>query len=410
MTAVPAEDPRRHPVLWFSGRLHQVLDELGQPATWTLSDAELGQAIAELSSGIARLGSQVLSLVAEADRSDMATNAGATNTAAWVRGLTNQTGPETSRLVRTARALESHEPTRTALASGAIGLDQARAVMDAVADIPAEHRDAGETHLLDEATRHDARALRILGRHLLEVVAPDVAETHLAARLEREEARAARKTMFSMYDDEGGTCHGRFKLSSLHGAMLRTAQEALANPARPDAIARSTTPQVLGEAFGQLIERYPADRLPQTGGINATVVVTMPLETLTGGLKAASILGTGLSLSPGAARRLACAAGVIPAVLGGKSEVLDLGRRRRLHSKPQRVAIALQQHGTCAIEDCERPSHWADAHHTTPWSEGGRTTVRDGLLLCPRHHTLAHDSRLSLSRQPNGQARFHRRE
>ncbi|WP_366519831.1 hypothetical protein [Nocardioides sp.] len=62
--------------------------------------------------------------------------------------------------------------------------------------------------------------------------------------------------------------------------------------------------------------------------------MTMSLATLTGGLKAASI-DTGTRISAGQARRLACEAGIIPAVLGGKSEVLDLGRTRRLHAGPR---------------------------------------------------------------------------
>ena len=46
---------------------------------------------------------------------------------------------------------------------------------------------------------------------------------------------------------------------------------------------------------------------------------------------------------PGEARRMACDAGLIPVVLGGKSEVLDYGRMRRLYSGPQRVAMAIRQ-------------------------------------------------------------------
>jgi len=252
----------------------------------------------------------------------------------------------------------------------------------------------------------------VLGRHLLEVVAPDLADAQLAARLEREEADAARHTMLTTWDDGHGTCHGRFTIPSLHGAMLTTALEALANPARPDPIDRDdrTRPEILGEALTQLIERYPLDRLPTTGGVNAQVVVTLPLETLEGRLKAGHLLGTDLDLSPAAARRLACAAGVIPAVLGGRSEVLDLGRRRRFHSKAQRLALAVQQGGSCAIEACERPATWSDAHHGHAWADGGETNLNDGLLLCPRHHTHAHDPKLRLHHPPSGRPRFHRRE
>ena len=40
---------------------------------------------------------------------------------------------------------------------------------------------------------------------------------------------------------------------------------------------------------------------------------------------------------------MACEAGVIPMVLGGKSEVLDVGRRRRFHTRAQRLAIAQRE-------------------------------------------------------------------
>ncbi len=49
------------------------------------------------------------------------------------------------------------------------------------------------------------------------------------------------------------------------------------------------------------------------------------------------------------------------------------------------------------------------AHHDTPWSKGGTTDVTTGRLLCPRHHTLAHDHRYQLKAGPNGKVTFSRR-
>ena len=46
-----------------------------------------------------------------------------------------------------------------------------------------------------------------------------------------------------------------------------------------------------------MIQRYPAGNLPQSGGVNATVMVTMSLDTLLGGLESADLL-TGHQLSP----------------------------------------------------------------------------------------------------------------
>ncbi len=67
----------------------------------------------------------------------------------------------------------------------------------------------------------------------------------------------------------------------------------------------------------------------------------MDLETLLGGLKTACT-HTGISISPGEARRLACEAGLIPMVLGGRSQPLDVGRKNRFHTPAQRIAMGLR--------------------------------------------------------------------
>ena len=115
----------------------------------------------------------------------------------------------------------------------------------------------------------------------------------------------------------------------------------------------------------------------------------MDLDTLMGGLRAAS-LDTGERISAGEARRLACRAGIVPVVLGGPSVVLDVGRRRRLHSEPQRIALC-------------------HAHHDVPWSRGGGTSLDNGRLLCPRHHRLVHDPAFQHSLDKHGKVLFSRR-
>ena len=149
------------------------------------------------------------------------------------------------------------------------------------------------------------------------------------------------------------------------------------------------------------------DRLPKSGGVNATVVVTMTLEQLRTELAAAS-LDTGGLLSAGEARRLACEAGIIPLVLGGRSMPLDVGREQRLFTRYQRIALGARQQ-TCAEQHCDRPAAWAEAHHRTPWAKGGRTAVADAELLCSWHHHRAHDPAYDLQRMPDGSVRFHRR-
>ena len=168
------------------------------------------------------------------------------------------------------------------------------------------------------------------------------------------------------------------------------------------------TAQRLGQAFAEYVARFPVAKLPHAGGINATVVVTMTLDSLLGAEKAAT-LSTGTRISPGLARRMACESGVIPAVLGGRSLVLDLGRKKRLYTRTQHLAMMLR-HGGCAAVGCERPGAWCDAHHLTPWSKGGKTDLNDGALLCTRHHTLAHDPMYELRLHPDGRISFIKRE
>jgi hypothetical protein len=140
--------------------------------------------------------------------------------------------------------------------------------------------------------------------------------------------------------------------------------------------------------------------------MNATVVVLMPLETLMGGLKAAH-LDTGEAISPGAARLLACQAGIIPTVLGGESQVLDQGRERRFHTQHQRIAKTAEV-GGCEIDGCDWPPWMTHLHHPVRWVDGGETN-RDGIRVCPPHHARAHDTRYQMTRLPTGKWTFHRR-
>ncbi len=78
------------------------------------------------------------------------------------------------------------------------------------------------------------------GQHLLEVVDPDGADAQLAAQLEAQERDAARKTFLTVRDCGDGTHEGRFKIPTLHAAMLTRQLEALMNPSRPDPITTTT--------------------------------------------------------------------------------------------------------------------------------------------------------------------------
>ena len=144
-----------------------------------------------------------------------------------------------------------------------------------------------------------------------------------------------------------------------------------------------------GMAFVELLEHLPDDRLH--GKVAATVVVTVGLEAWRAGLGAAS-LDTGQQISAAQARRLACNAGVLPAILGGASLPLDLGRTARFFSETQNVALATV-YDECAAVGCDRPYSWCDLHHEDPWAQGGRTDLHLAVPLCGWHHRRVHDAK-----------------
>jgi hypothetical protein len=164
----------------------------------------------------------------------------------------------------------------------------------------------------------------------------------------------------------------------------------------------------LAEAFGVFLEAVDPARMPLHGGDATTVIVTVDREVLAGRLAGVGLVGEE-PISAGQVRRLACTAQIIPAVLGGKSEVLDLGRGSRLFKPAQRKAMALRDK-RCRAEGCIVPAAWCEAHHATrPWTQGGRTDLADGVLLCSWHHHRAHDPRYRTEPLPRGDHRFHRR-
>ncbi|MDF9714928.1 DUF222 domain-containing protein [Nocardioides sp. ChNu-153] len=413
-----------HPLAGVVARVHGDLDDGFELGLLTLGPAETGAALVDLERAAHRLAALQSKLLAHAAAARVEDETGAASTAVWFATATRTTRAEAHRRVRTAVATqEQYDALAAAGASGAVSPVQVevvvRALDDLGDDLDVDVRTEAERTLVGFARQHDAKALRVLGRRILDVVAPAVGEAREAELLAREEREAAAKVRLTMREDGHGCVHGKFTMPEMHGAMFAKMLDAIASPRRDhlreeeggaeDAEPAAARPawERRGQAFVELIERMRDADLPDAAGAGATVVVTMQVDTLTGGLAAAS-LDTGHRISPGEARRLACGADLVPAVLGTKSEVLDLGRAARFHTKPQRIAMLLRDQG-CTAEGCDAPPHWCEAHHDDPWSRGGRTSVERGRLLCWRHHRVAHDPTYLTETLGTGKLRFTRR-
>lgn len=116
---------------------------------------------------------------------------------------------------------------------------------------------------------------------------------------------------------------------------------------------------------------------------------------------AGGVTATGQVLSPASVRKLACQAGIVPALLGTDTEPLELGRAARYFTPGQKRALYLRD-GGCTYPGCTMPAHWSDAHHVDYWSLGGSTDIGRSALLCARHHTKVHALDLTCTITPRG--------
>ncbi|MDX6357069.1 MAG: hypothetical protein QOH37_123, partial [Nocardioidaceae bacterium] len=146
------------------------------------------------------------------------------------------------------------------------------------------------------------------------------------------------------------------------------------------------------------------DLPPETHGARPRLLITLDHDTLKTGLEARGVATTadGLDLPAGVVRRLACDADLIPAVLGSRGEVLDVGRTRRLVTAVIWTALVLRDRH-CTFPGCTRPPLMCHAHHLTHWLNGGKTSLANLALLCGHHHRVIHHTPWQIRLNPHDQ-------
>jgi hypothetical protein len=309
------------------------------------------------------------------------------------------------RLLRTGRALcGEQEATMAALTVGEVSPEQAQVIVSVIRHLPVdvEVRALAEKLLLTEAAHLDATELRIAGDHLLEVIDPDGHARREERKLDRHERSAHLNRFLNIVDDGLGGVKIRGRGTVEDAAVIKAALAALSAPAATDLADADPDLGVEGRdtrdhgarAWDALVDlaqkALDAEVLPTAHGTKPRVTVTISYEALTSGLGTAT-LESGERISAAAVRRLACDADLIPMMLGTSGEPLDVGRRHRLVTLGIWLAlIARDKH--CAFPGCRRPPVACDAHHVTHWVNGGKTALRDMVLLCRAHHTIIHST------------------
>ena len=288
---------RAHPIAVLVSRFDDDLKTLRDQPAWSMGPAETRQVMVELT----RLEAQVAEL-----RTRVVAHGQSHRGRDRLRCL--QYGelararhpPDPGRCAphdqagRRALGTEVHEPVRLALADGALLVDQAEVIIAAVDALPTDLVDEdlraeAQATLIDYAAHHDAKALRILGRRILDVIAPEIGEAHEARQSSRRKRPTPKPPRPSGCSDDGhGKCHGRFTVPTC--TARSSARRSWRSPppstaprstdTHPNRVAPAPTRWVRRSC--EYIARYPAEDLPHAGGVNATVVVTMDLSNLDG--------------------------------------------------------------------------------------------------------------------------------
>lgn len=373
------------------------LTSISAKPAWSHADAELTTTVETLYVLEQRLAGVKLALLGEFDDRGLARDLGTTSTAAWAHWRLRCSPTTASAMVRLSRALRDRPTTAAALAAGQLTVDQARAITDSLAALPPDLDaarpavtiiDQVEDLLLEHAHALDPTRLRVAGRHALATIAPDLADAMERAALEASERRAHRHRYLDLHDDDHGGTIIRGYLNTEGASLLRTALDPLTRPLGVGD--ERTAGQRRADALAEICDKVMRDgALPTQGGQPTQLVVTANYDVLARALGVGQA-DTGERLSPTTVRRLACDALVIPAVMGGEGQVLDLGRGRRLFTGAIRRALNLRD-GGCAFPGCTRAATWCDAHHRISWLDGGPTSLENGVLVCRYHHTLLHE-------------------
>lgn len=128
---------------------------------------------------------------------------------------------------------------------------------------------------------------------------------------------------------------------------------------------------------------------PDMPVIAPQVVVMLTLDELEGRAKTHGVTAHGFSLSPTDLRQTLAKAKIIPMVLGGKGEILDIGRSQRKLPRYMRLGISVRD-GGCIVPGCTMDPERCNIHHIKFWSEGGVTAVYWSAMLCDTHHHDVH--------------------
>ena len=450
--------------LWVtpSVRLIGIVGVMSDGGHWQRSGEELLRLLASVETRMRRDYAASLELIAELSARDTAVGVGYPNLAVLLRDVLRISPREATRRLSHAAAVTETPAVSAgmvpaplpvvgaALRDGILSADHVDVIAKTLSDLPLHvpdtDRETAEQTLVDAAHSMDARTLTKVGHRIRAWLHQDGTPPH-----DREPAEPVNE--LHLHTRRNGRLALRGELDPEASALFTTMLSPLAKP-RPS---NDTGPdprsavERQGDALVEILHlAADSGHLPTEAGEKPHLLVTVPLHLLRVSTGTTPLLDTTTShpaferppqragadtptrrpgdaaldgpaqhgrrptghaildgvgpIDAASARRIACDAKVIPAVLGSRSEPLDLGRATYTVPTALRRALILRDRG-CAFPGCDRTHRQCHGHHVQHWADDGPTQLNNLVLLCGRHHRLIHHSEWECA-ITDGQAEF----
>ncbi len=209
-----------------------LLDDLDYDQVALLPDRKQLDLVADLLTMQSRLSGVVHTVLGQVDRSEAAMTAHGVPTVSWLASELRYTRGQAAGMLHHADDLHRFSQIGDALRDGVANERQAQAVTQVLKKLPTDL--GGEAEAKAQATmvgfceEFNSHELAGLSRHLLEVVAPEVAEEAEAKRQERELRDAQQGRHLNFAEDGHGSTTIKGSLPTADAALIKAQIEALA--------------------------------------------------------------------------------------------------------------------------------------------------------------------------------------
>jgi len=340
-----------------------------------------------------------------------------------------ESGPQKLGEDPTSAARPWHARLGEAFTAGRISVDQQTAIRRGLGE-PPESGDAqidadavaawaiSAEQLIDEASRRTVEDLGTAARTIRDQLDPAGAARRFHAQYEDRS--------FRMWADADGIRFAKIRFEPGGAAWAAAVIDAALRPRRGgprfvDPDERAAAEELAADprsneqlAYDLLIDVLHAGALADAASVFGArqagvrvLVTSKALDTTREGLPGtATIEETATSVPAAFAGQRICDSGGVECTVDDAGNPLKLGRTARLFSATQRLALAVRD-GGCVWLGCDRPPSYCEAHHIDKYSEGGRTDLDRGVLLCAFHHMNLHHHGWWITRDGTGPFLLH---